>query len=368
MVDLMATKSFQWMGYVDDYVDYYYNSRNRINSMTAQEVIDYLEEDNTNEANIILSSGGGDMFAAQKIIGLMEPYKSRISVEIVGLVASAATAIAVAIGEKKYVRQTSMVMVHAPTSFTYGTLQAHRNKVDMMERTQDVHENIFLENTELESSEIRANLENERYYTAQECIDKGIADELLEANEKVAEVMEKLKEDIDDDDDIFIIAAKYPMDRVAALYKNNTLNSITTEVNVDKELEKSLRAEIDALKDKVTSLEQSNTDLKAKLADKIKELNAQVNSAVVDKAISEKRIDAKERDTWLNRLNDSPKVVKEILESMEPAVLHSGEVGADKDKPNSDVSLEDVPEGIISSYKEAGFSDEEILKAWRDSQ
>ena len=365
MVGLMATKEFQWIGTVaDPFIFFGMTIGGGIGTPQAQEVKAYLDENEQDDVNIILSSNGGDMFIATRIIDLLNGYKSRISVEMVGLVASAGTALAVSLGDKVYIRETTMAMIHAPTSFTEGTLQDHVNKVDFLQKAQSTHTNIYLNNTSLTREEIDAALSSERFFTAEEAITAGLSDELLEANEKVAEVMEQLSNDIEEDDDIFIIAAKYPIAKIAALYSS----SISTEVYVDKELEKSLRAEIDALKDKVTSLEQSNTDLKAKLADKIKELNAQVNSAVVDKAISEKRIDAKERDTWLNRLNDSPKVVKEILESMEPAVLHSGEVGADKDKPNSNVSLEDVPEGIVSSYKEAGFSDEEILKAWRDSQ
>ena len=332
-----------------------------IGTAQAQEVIDYLEEDEDNSANIVLSSNGGDMFIAKRIIGLAAAYKSRITVEMVGLVASAGTALAVSLGEKTYIRETTMAMIHEPTTFTEGGLQEHKNKVEFLEKGLEVHRDIYLRNTNLTESQIDEYLSNEKFFTTKEAIEAGIADELLPANEKVAEVMEKLNSDIDEEDDLFTIAAKYPIAQVAALYSNSS-----TEVNVDKELEKSLRAEIDSLKDKVSSLESANADLKGKLSDKIKELNAQANNAVLDKAIEEKRIDSKDRVLWLGRLKSGGETVKEILESIEPKVLYFGELGSDQDKPDSAVELGDIPDNIVSDYRQAGFSDEEILAAWNE--
>ena len=156
-----------------------------------------------------------------------------------------------------------------------------------------------------------------------------------------------------------------PMDRIAAALEHDS-DTITipqaTEDRVDEALEKTLRAEVDALKDKVTNLEKSKKDLEIKLNHKDKELKKQGNEAVVDTAIEKKSIDAEERDKWLARLEDAPDTVKEILESMEPNPLFT-EKGSSKEKK---AELGDIPEDVLNDYRKANFTDEEIMAAWND--
>ena len=156
-----------------------------------------------------------------------------------------------------------------------------------------------------------------------------------------------------------------PMDRIAAAleYDSDTITiPQTTEDRGGRGFREKLRADIDALKDKVTNLEKAKAGLEIKLDHKNKELKKQGNEAVVDAAIDKKVIDTEERDKWLARLEDAPDTVKEILESMEPNPLFT-EKGSSEEKK---IELGDIPEDVINDYRKEGFTDEETLAAWND--
>ena len=89
-------KTFRWSGNVDRFFG--------ITPESAEEVFDYLEEDDNNEAYITITSPGGAFIVSQTIIERLSPYKNRIKSEISGMVASAASHIAMSIGAKTYAR------------------------------------------------------------------------------------------------------------------------------------------------------------------------------------------------------------------------------------------------------------------------
>ena len=116
----MAIKKFTWSGYVADPSFFFDESdEDIINSNSAKKVIDYLEEDKSNEAYITVSSGGGDAFVGAEVVSMLEPYRSRIKMEALGLVASAASIIAVAGSDKLYARLSSVVMIHEAITIYY---------------------------------------------------------------------------------------------------------------------------------------------------------------------------------------------------------------------------------------------------------
>ena len=372
----MAIKSFTWLGLVRESMYYFFFESNRnIDSNKALEVRNYLEEDASNEANIILSSNGGDAFLAKRIVDLLSAYKSRITVEIVGLAASSGSILAAGLGEKTYVRESSQIMIHAPESFTEGNLRDHENKVTTFESSHSVMRNLYGSNSKLTAVELDSvfNDYKELWYTASEAVAKGLAVKVLESNAKVAEVIQEFEEEEDDavEERRIRLVSKFPLDKIASALGINlgeaaqyTLSndSSTTDTEVEvSDKEKALQAEVDALKDKVKTLEANNTAIQAKLDAKIKEANKASNTALVDTAIAEKKIGKDEREVWMKRLEDGGAVVADILKTSKP-ILNSGETGSDVDKPT--VSLEDIPPDVVAAYKEAKYTDEQIVEAW----
>ena len=382
----MASKSFQWLGIVRESSSssffFFFERSPTIGTPQAQEVTNFLNEDADNEANIILSSNGGDMFIAQRIVGLLSAYKNRITVEVVGLAASAGSFLAAGVGHKTYVRDASQIQIHAPETFTEGNLLDHQNAVKLFESGHAVLRSIYKDNSKLTDAELDSVFNNyeEIWLTAQEAVDKGIADELLEANKQVAEVMERLNNGIEDDErDLFV--AQFPIDKIAAALNSSGVRGLaainkdrnnppSTEVTVTDEEKRALeaernalKAERDALKDKVKNLEESVKTLKDNLAAKDKELSGKVNSATVDAAIAAKKIPGKDREAWLKRMEAAPDTVKDILDTMEGSTPHADEIGTGADNK---VSLANIPKDIVAAYRKQKFTDEQIVAAWEE--
>ena len=384
----MASKSFQWLGLVIDNSlsgFFFFFSGPTVGTPQAQEVMNFLNEDSENEANIILSSNGGDMFIAQRIVGLLSPYKSRITVEVVGLAASAGSFLAAALGYKTYVRDASQIQIHAPETFTEGNLRDHQNTIKLFESGHDIMRTIYKDNSKLTNSELDSvfNDFEEIWLTAQESVDKGIADELLEANKQVAEVMERLNSDDIDDDERDLFVAQFPLAKIAAAInvpggvaglaahnKKRNNPSSSTEVTVTEEEKRALqaerdalKAERDALKDQVKNLQESNKTLQDKLDTQAKELSAKAHAAVVDAAVAAKKITAEEKEVWLKRMADAPETVEGILKDMKGAVPHSEETGTGADKATG---LADIPADIVAAYRKQKFTDEQIVASWEE--
>ena len=382
---MMATKTFRWIGPVAD--PYYYGrSSNFIGTKSAIELSDYLEKNKEDKAHVIISSNGGSAFIATRVLDMVNAYRSRITAEINGLAASAGSIIAIGIADKLYSRKSSMMMIHGPSTFIFGNKKALLLEVKLMDKIEEIVTQIYMEKSNLTKQELQEAYDGELWLTSNDMQKRSIVSKILKDNEQVAKIVEEGLADKEDNNDngsedrtdktnasLFKLF-NMPMDRIAAALEHDRITDILerdsdtiiiprdTEDSVDETLEISLKAEIAALKDKVTNLEKSKKDLEIKLNHKDKELKKQGSEAVVDSAIEKKVIDAEERDKWLKRLEDAPETVKEILESMEPNPLFT-EKGSDKEKK---AELGDIPDDIVNDYRYAKFTDEEIIAAWND--
>ena len=374
----MPGKSFTWLGLVSEsYYFYYFSNRRGIGSENALEVRNYLEEDSSNEVNIIISSNGGDAFIAKRMIDLLSAYKSRITVEIVGLVASAGSILAAGLGAKTYVRGASQIMIHAPTSYTEGTMLDHENKLALFKSGHSVMRDIFENNSKLTTEELDSVFSNYRelWFTAAEAVDKGLAAKVLEPNTKVSEIIQELEEEEEDEeveDRRIRLISKFPLEKLATALGIGDLgltavhtpssesNTPDTEEEVAEKEQAALQAEIDALKSKVATLEANNKAIQAKLDAKVKEANQVVNKALVDTAVAEKKIVEDERAEWMDRLDKGGEVVVGILKTMKP-LINSQEEGTSQDKPTD---IADIPNDVVDAYRAAKFTDQQIAEAW----
>ena len=386
----MSSKSFSWIGRVGDpsFWDYFGGSGSTISTAKAEAVVEHLSLSNNNTAHIILSSNGGDVFTAIRINDMLSPYKSKIDVELVGLAASAGSFVAMGISNRLFARESSMMMIHGPLTVTYGGVREHNNAVQSLTKVTATLKKIYNDNSKLSTKEIDEALDNELWLTSDEMVSNGIAAKILKPNEgtaanphseEVDEIMETLiGEDTEASKERLVNS--YPIDKIAALYtgvdfkiaaehkpsndKPSNDKTESTEVvmaDENKEVD-SLKAEVGALKDKIVNLEKTNADLKASLDDKDKQLKDNVNNLIIDNAISSGVLKESDREVWLDRLDKGGEVVKGILADMEPNPLFK-EQGTSNE---SETVIGNIPHQIVSSYKQAGFKDDEILAAWKE--
>ena len=87
------------------------------------DVIPQLFKDELNKGNgnitVWINSPGGDCVAAAQIYNMLIDYKGDVTVKIDGIVASAASVIAMA-GTKVLMSPVSMLMIHNPMTVAFG--------------------------------------------------------------------------------------------------------------------------------------------------------------------------------------------------------------------------------------------------------
>lgn len=148
-------------------------------TVTPQEFARDLESLNGKDVTVRINSGGGDVFAAHAIHNQLVAYKGRVTVIIDGLAASAATIVAMA-GQKIIMPSNSMMMIHNPAigMDDYYTAEDLQKYVDALTAIKGSIVAAYKKRCKLSSEELEILMDAETWMCAQECLDKGFADEI----------------------------------------------------------------------------------------------------------------------------------------------------------------------------------------------
>lgn len=148
-------------------------------TVTPQEFVRDLESLNGKDVTVRINSGGGDVFAAHAIHNQLVAYKGRVTVIIDGLAASAATIVAMA-GQKIIMPSNSMMMIHNPAigMDDYYTAEDLQKYVEALTAIKGSIVAAYKKRCKLSSEELEILMDAETWMGAQECLDKGFADEI----------------------------------------------------------------------------------------------------------------------------------------------------------------------------------------------
>ena len=104
--------------------------------------------------DIYINSGGGDIFSATEIYSVIQKYKNKAKIHVVGLAASAASVIMCA--AENDISATSMVMIHNVSSIAQGNFKDFKHESDFLPL-----------------------MDKETWFTAQEAVDIGLCDKVV---------------------------------------------------------------------------------------------------------------------------------------------------------------------------------------------
>lgn len=164
-----------------------------------QEVLDA----SSGEVVIKLNSGGGDAFAGVEIYNMLKGYEDKVTVEVTGLAASAASIIAM--GADEIVMCTgSMMMIHEAWTIAIGSKTELLKTIEMMDKLDDSLASIYAERLDLDKSFVSDLLKAETWMTAEEAVKDGFADKVkikpkaqamveIEISDDVRAILEDLK-------------------------------------------------------------------------------------------------------------------------------------------------------------------------------
>lgn len=134
-----------------------------------------------NEIDISINSFGGSVYTGLSIYSLLKAHKGQITFRVDGAAMSAATIITSVPNAKVIMPKGSMMMIHKVSSIAVGNTDDFRKAADDMEKLEENIISIYAEKTGKSTEEIREKLNAETYFTAEEAVDFGLADEVDES-------------------------------------------------------------------------------------------------------------------------------------------------------------------------------------------
>jgi len=165
----------------------------------AQFIEDLTNLGTVNEIEIHIFSNGGDPFAALAMYAEIKRRTEKINIYIDGIAASAATLILCA-GDKVYMDETSMLMVHNPYQllcFAGLNAQEARELADELDKIREPMITAYMKKSKKTRDEIITLMDGETgsgtWLTAEEAIEFGLADEYTPDNKKPLEVAAMIK-------------------------------------------------------------------------------------------------------------------------------------------------------------------------------
>lgn len=134
---------------------------------------------------IWLNSPGGDVVAAARIYNMLLDYPGKVTVNIDGIAASAASVIAMA-ASTVAMSPVSMLMIHNPATLAMGDKTELSRALDMLESVKDSIINAYQLKTGLSRAKLSKLMDAETWMDATAAIDLGFANEILTSKQAPA--------------------------------------------------------------------------------------------------------------------------------------------------------------------------------------
>lgn len=150
--------------------------------VTPKKISDQIDKlpETVNIINVYVNSYGGDVFAGLAIHNILKRKSATCTVNIIidGIAASAASVIAMA-GRVK-MPKNAMMMIHNPWTIAVGDSEELKKVADTLDKIGLAVIEAYKAKAGLEDEKIQEIMKQESWLTAQECLDTGFCDEILD--------------------------------------------------------------------------------------------------------------------------------------------------------------------------------------------
>lgn len=156
-----------------------------------------VDTDDVEDVVVDIASNGGDVYAGSEIYTALRGYKGHVTVNVLGLAASAASVIAMA-GDTVNMSPTAQMMIHKAWSVRQGNADDYKHEAEILDGIDQSIVNAYVDKTGLDRNKILQMMQNETWMTAQDAVSKGFADGIMFHNDDDDDV-----DDPDEDDENF---------------------------------------------------------------------------------------------------------------------------------------------------------------------
>lgn len=172
MAAILEDGKLRLSGYVGDY---YFED-----GFTSSDVVLALAQiDDDEELDVHVNSGGGVASEGAAIHALLSARSGVTNIVIEGIAASAASLIAMA-GETVTMSAGSVMMIHDPSGYTFGTSDDHSKTIEGLEALATAYARVYAAKSGKTAAQCREIMKAERWLTPQQAVDEGFADATTE--------------------------------------------------------------------------------------------------------------------------------------------------------------------------------------------
>ena len=138
---------------------------------------------NVSHINLRVNSPGGDVFEASAIYNLLKDYAKTNNVEITGYIdglAASAASFLVLCASKVVMGTGALYMIHNPLSSAYGNVEKLKKQIELLDTVKEAILDIYCTKSKLSREEIAEKMNNEKWFRANEALEAGFIDEIVE--------------------------------------------------------------------------------------------------------------------------------------------------------------------------------------------
>lgn len=146
--------------------------------ITAKDFFDDLKAlGDVSHIALHINSPGGEVFAGISIYNMLARHKAEITVTIDGIAASIASLVAMA-GDTIIMPENAMMMIHDPSGVVIGTSKDMREIAAALDKMKQAMIAAYAAKSGKDRGEIADIMSDETWFSAQEAVDAGFADEI----------------------------------------------------------------------------------------------------------------------------------------------------------------------------------------------
>jgi len=146
--------------------------------ITASDFVRELSALNATQIDLHLNSPGGEIFDGIAIMNALRSHSATVTTYVDSLAASIASVIAMA-GDRIVMAPNSQLMIHDGSGFCIGNAAEMREMADLLDRQSDNIAAVYADRAGGTVEEWRARMTTETWYSAEEAVAAGLADEVL---------------------------------------------------------------------------------------------------------------------------------------------------------------------------------------------
>ena len=150
--------------------------------VTSKRISGALRSIGERDVRVDINSPGGDFFEGVAIYNMLREHKAKVTVNVLGLAASAASVISMA-GDEIRVATTGFLMIHNAWGITIGNRHDMQAAAATMEPFDRAMRDLYAERSGSKVEDVEAWMDAETFFTGEDAVKVGLADGYLSDGE-----------------------------------------------------------------------------------------------------------------------------------------------------------------------------------------